>query len=154
MLRFKKFFNKRFLFSIMVKLTEKETDQVIRNSRRRGLFAYAFLILSAVNSVLYERRLNNSFLPDQSRYVGVVQEFALTGTFFKTYEGKLATDSGVLEFSLDSEARNGENLDDLLLKLNYAHENKVPVVLNAYRQAAAWPWRSGTGLHVQEVWEK
>ena len=59
--------------------------------------------------------------------------------------------ANVWEFSIDNQARHGENREELTKKLNEALESGQKVKVGYTQVIGGWPWRGSTGYYVQSV---
>ena len=93
--------------------------------------------------------------------IGVINKYSNKGMVWKTYEGEMALEgivstgnsvgANLWDFSLDSEARHGENIQDLNSKLEtYAREG-TKVRITYKQMMSTWPWRSESSYLVQDV---
>ena len=93
--------------------------------------------------------------------VGVINDLSKQGTFYKTFECQMAleglvsegntTSANVRSFSLDSQARHGENLSHLYQMLNQALNSGRKVKLSYIEASSTWSWRSSTRCLIQNV---
>ncbi|MBS3142550.1 hypothetical protein J4464_04145 [Candidatus Woesearchaeota archaeon] len=86
---------------------------------------------------------------------GTVTSFGREGVLFHTYEGTLALGgeqrSESIKFSLDAQARNGENTESLVGLLLESLQSGDPVRLHAVQPLWSYPWRARSSLLVIEV---
>lgn len=92
---------------------------------------------------------------------GMINKFSNKGLFWKTYEGQMALEgivsgknsvgANVWNFSLDRQARNGENTEELAEKIRQSLETGTKVRVTYVEPLATWPWRSGTDYLIQNV---
>jgi len=98
--------------------------------------------------------LNNKTV-EEKIYQGQVVSFGEEGWVWTTYEGTLAMGgenrSVTGSFSLDRQARNGEDIEELARQLYHAQETRETVDLHVIRPASCWPWRSDSCYHVDKV---
>ena|SRR3989344_9612798 len=110
--------------------------------------------LAAIALTAGAAKLNNVNVKD-SVYQGQVVSFGREGLIWDTYEGSFALGgenrSSTGYFSLDEQARNGENIEELAKQLYKAVETKATVKVHGTKPAVCWPWRSSTNYHVDKV---
>ena len=98
--------------------------------------------------------LNNVIIED-STYQGQVTNFGRDGLIWKTYEGDFAIggeDRSVSRsFSLDEQARNGENIKELSEQLEDAVKTGKRVRVHGTEPLLCWPWRSFADYHIDKV---
>lgn len=92
---------------------------------------------------------------------GMINKVSKKGLIWKTNEAQMAlegivSDKGnvganVWDFSLDNEARHGENIDELSRKLREYCESGTKVKIKYVQQFSTWPWRSETNYLAQSV---
>ena len=94
--------------------------------------------------------------------VGYIVKFSQRGLFWKSYQGEV-TMGGVLNsamggatpntwtFSLDNQARRGENVDSLVTMINTFLGEAKPVKISYYAPFFSWPWRSSCRFLLQKV---
>ena len=92
---------------------------------------------------------------------GMINKLSEKGLFWKTYEGQMALEgivsgnnsvgANVWDFSLDRQARHGENPKELAEKIRQYLETGTKVKVNYVEPLATWPWRSGTDYLIQSV---
>ena len=87
--------------------------------------------------------------------VGTITSIGKEGFFWPSYEGTIAIggeDRSVSQdFSLDNEARNGENIDSLAKQLYHALETRATVKLHETKPQINAVWRSLSPYHVDKV---
>ena len=114
------------------------------------------LAATLVAGIYLPNKLNNVIIED-SVYQGQVVSFGREGIIWKTYEGSFAIGgenrSSTGSFSLDEQARNGENVEELAKQLYKAAETKADVRIHGTRPLFCWPWRSSLfgDYHVDRV---
>ena len=91
----------------------------------------------------------------------MVNKMSKKGLFWKTYEGQMALEgivssgesmgANVWEFSIDNQARHGEDIEKLAEKLNEALESGQKVKVKYVEVIGGWPWRGSEGYYVQSV---
>ncbi len=59
--------------------------------------------------------------------------------------------ANVWDFSIDNQARHGENKEELATKLNEALESGQKVKVKYTQVIGGWPWRGSTGHYIQNV---
>ncbi len=97
----------------------------------------------------------NNITQKDSVYQGQVTGFGREGIIWKTYEGRFAiggenrSERGA--FSLDEQARNGENIEELAKQLYRAVETRANVRVYGKEPVSCYPWRSDTGYHITKV---
>lgn len=104
--------------------------------------------------------LNNYEYSSGSR-AGMINKISKKGFLWKTYEGQMALEgivssgesmgANVWDFSIDNQARHGENVNELSKKLNEALESGQKVKVNYIEVWGGWPWRGSTGHYVQSI---
>ncbi len=104
--------------------------------------------------------LNNYEYSSGSR-AGVVNKISKKGLIWKTYESQIALegivsgDTGVganiWDFSLDNQARHGENIEEIAKKLSEALESGQKFKVKYIQVLGGWPWRGSTGHYAQSV---
>ncbi len=123
------------------------------------------LVLAATlgfGAFLGYKTIGNSIDYSQGTRVGVINKLSEKGLIssWKTYEGEMALEglvggqrigANLWHFSLDKEARHGENTSELLEKLRQYQEAGVSVKVDYIEQLATWPWRGSTSYFVQNV---
>ncbi len=109
--------------------------------------------------------LANGYEYSNGMRTGMINKVSRKGLFWKTYEGQMAGQmalegivsggqsmgANVWDFSIDDQARNGEDIDGLtkVLQENLEAGNKVKV---KYREVLwGWPWRGSTEHYIQSV---
>jgi len=99
--------------------------------------------------------LGQDKIVEDSVYQGHVIDFGKKGLFWQTHEGSFALGgvnrSSTGWFSLDEEARNGEDTAELARLLTEAVETGKKVKVWGKRSLTCWPWRSGANYHVSKV---
>jgi len=99
-------------------------------------------------------KLNNVNI-ENSVYQGKIISFGREGLIWDTYEGSFALGgenrSSTGYFSLDEQARNGENIEELAKQLYKATETRATVRIHGTKPAVCWPWRSSANYHVDKV---
>ena len=112
------------------------------------------IVALATVGTLAQFPLNNKVVED-SVYQGQVIDFGRKGFFWDTYEGSFALGgenrSKTGYFSLDEQARHGENIEELTEELTEAVNTGANVRVKARRVASSWPWRSKTQYLVYDV---
>ena len=103
----------------------------------------------------------NDYTYSEGTRVGVINKFSKKGTFWKTYEGQIALEgivssgshvgANVWDFSLDNQARKGENIDGIAKQIQEYAESSTKVRIKYHEPWTAWPWRSSSNYHVQSV---
>ena len=103
----------------------------------------------------------NNYEYSRGTRVGVVNKFTNKGLVWKTYEGEMAlegltsggssTGANLWDFSLDSERRHGENIEELARKIQESSEAAQKVRIKYVQPYESWPWRGETGYFVQSV---
>ncbi len=93
--------------------------------------------------------------------VGVINKFTKKGLIWKTYEGEMALEgivssggamgANIWQFSLDNQARHGENIGELANKIDDYLKGGAKVRIDYVEPWTAWPWRSGTDYLVQKI---
>ena len=131
-----------------------------RRSLRIGyITAVAVLAASAIWATSC-RALNNYEYAQGAR-TGMLNKVSKKGLLWKTYEGQMALEgivssgggmgANVWDFSIDNQARHGENIEGLANQLNQALDNGEKVKLNYIQVLGGWPWRGSTGHYVQSI---
>ena len=92
---------------------------------------------------------------------GMINKFSERGLFWKTYEGQMALEgivsgknyvgANVWDFSLDRQAKHGENIVELTEKIRNYLEKGNKVKVDYIEQFDTWPWRSETNYLIQNV---
>lgn len=105
--------------------------------------------------------IGNSIDYSQGERIGVVNKLSQKGLIWKTTEGQLSLEgrtstgtqegAGVWDFSLDRQAKHGENVGALKTKIAECMNQGKRTKLSYTEQGATWPWRSGTDNLVQNV---
>lgn len=105
--------------------------------------------------------VGNNIEYSQGQRVGVVNKISEKGLIWKTKEGQLSlegrtstgepTGAGIWDFSLDRQAKHGENVDSLYSLINQYMEQGDRVKITYNEPLATWPWRASTTYLVQSV---
>lgn len=105
--------------------------------------------------------LLNSYEYSSGSRAGVVNKVSKKGLIWKTYEGQMALEgvvssggsvgANVWDFSIDNQARHGENVSELAEKLNDALDSGKKVKIKYTQVIGGWPWRGSTGHYVQSI---
>lgn len=92
---------------------------------------------------------------------GMVNKFSSKGLIWKTYEGQMALEgivsngnssgANVWDFSIDRQARHGENGAELARKIREYLESGTKVKVTYTEPLSTWPWRSSTDYLIQNV---
>ena len=92
---------------------------------------------------------------------GMINKVSQKGLFWTTYEGQMALEgivsgnqamgANVWDFSLDRQARNGEDTQEIVKNLREYMQNGTKVKVTYVEPLATWPWRSGTDYLIQAV---
>ncbi|MBT3405283.1 hypothetical protein HN832_04885 [archaeon] len=110
--------------------------------------------LAAISLVVGACKLNDVQVED-SVYQGQVLSFGREGFIWDTYEGQFAIGGGNRSstglFSLDEQARNGENVPELAKQLYDAVNTRAIVRVHGTKSALCWPWRSSSNYHIDKV---
>ena len=103
----------------------------------------------------------NNWEYSEGKRTGMINKVSKKGLFWQTYEGQMALEgivsngqssgANVWDFSIDSQARHGENTEDIAKKLNEAFESGKKVKISYREVAKSWPWRGETDYFVQKV---
>tara|TARA_Y100000310_G_C20601096_1_gene773076 strand:+ start:175 stop:660 length:486 start_codon:yes stop_codon:yes gene_type:complete len=128
------------------------------NKREVGFFnrPKEWIIAGLVTTALIGgcSKLNNVITED-SVYQGQIVSFGREGVIWDTYEGYFAIGgegrSVTGHFSLDEQARNGENTEELAEQLYKAVEEKSNVSIHGTKSFFCWPWRSSSNYHIDKV---
>jgi len=105
--------------------------------------------------------VGNNITYSEGVRVGMINKFSNRGLFWKTYEGEMALEgivsggnsvgANVWRFSLDRQAKHGEDVKNLAKEvLSYA-ESGTKAKVTYVEPIATWPWRSGTDYLVQNI---
>ena len=123
-------------------------------------YARTLLCAGAILWGTYEGIANNVEYSKGER-TGMINEMSEKGLFWKTYEGQMALEgivsgnnsvgANVWDFSLDRQAKHGENTQELAKKLQEYLRNGTKVRVSYVEPIATWPWRSGTDYLIQSV---
>lgn len=105
--------------------------------------------------------LGNGFEYSKGSRTGMINKLSEKGLIWKTYEGQMAlegmvsgegyTGANVWDFSLDRQARHGEDTKDIVNKINGYLETGTKVKVDYIEPFMTWPWRSGTNYLIQKV---
>jgi|SRR3989344_6175576 len=105
--------------------------------------------------------LANNFEYSKGDRTGMINKVSEKGLFWKTYEGQIALEgitsgsgfvgANVWDFSLDRQARHGENTQELAKKMRGYLQSGTKVKVTYVEPFATWPWRSGTDYLIQTV---
>ncbi|MBI4440687.1 hypothetical protein HY639_00825 [Candidatus Woesearchaeota archaeon] len=105
--------------------------------------------------------VGNDYVYSEGIRTGMINKFSHRGVVWKTYEGEMAlegiasrgnyTGANVWRFSLDNQARHGENVDDLAQKIRTSLEANQKVKVSYIEPLTTWPWRSETDYLVVKV---
>ena len=105
--------------------------------------------------------IGNNIKYSQGQRVGVINKVSEKGLFWKTKEGQLSlegrtstgeqTGAGIWNFSLDNQARHGENTDSLYALIEQYMEEGKRVKITYTQPLTTWPWRAETTYLVQSV---
>lgn len=105
--------------------------------------------------------IGNGIEYSQGIRTGMINKISEKGLFWKTYEGQMALEgivsgnnsvgANVWDFSLDRQARHGENPKELAEKIRQYLEAGTKVKVTYVEPLATWPWRSGTDYLIQSV---
>lgn len=88
---------------------------------------------------------------------GIITKFSCKGLWWKTYEGEQLQGglrdgaANMFDFSLDAQARHGENVTELAAQIERALESGQTVELRYIEPWTTWPWRSECNHLVQAV---
>ncbi len=156
--------------------TPDEADEISSRKRKNdgdayytdisgsGLLFYRWIRSLFLASVLLYgtyQGIGNTIDYSRGQKTGMINKVSETGLFWKTYEGQMAlegivsgsltTSANVWDFSLDRQARHGENTQELVTKLRESMQNETKVMITYTEQFTTWPWRSGTNYFIQNV---
>ena len=105
--------------------------------------------------------IGNGIEYSQGTRTGMINKISEKGLFWKTYEGQIALEgivsgnnsvgANVWDFSLDRQARHGENPKELTEKIRGYLETGTKVKVTYIEPMATWPWRSETDYLIQSV---
>lgn len=92
---------------------------------------------------------------------GMINKVSERGLIWETYEGQLALEgivsgngssgANVWDFSLDRQAKHGEDTQELVQKLREYMRTGQKVKVTYIEQLSTWPWRSETDYLIQDV---
>lgn len=92
---------------------------------------------------------------------GMINKVSKKGLFWKTYEGQMALEgivsgdnsvgANVWDFSIDRQARHGEDTSEIAARLQEYLRNGTKVRITYVEPVATWPWRSETDYLIQKV---
>ena len=89
--------------------------------------------------------------------MGKIHKISKKGVFFKTQEGSLALQglseqgANLWNFSIDRQARNGENADELAGKTREYLDSQETVKVHYKEPFKVWPWRGNTKYFIQKI---
>jgi len=93
--------------------------------------------------------------------VGVINKFTNKGFWWKTFEGEMALEgivssggnsgANVWDFSLDGDARHGENIPELAKKVQEYADQSRKVKVTYVQPWTSWFWRGDTDYFLQTV---
>ena len=125
-----------------------------------GRWARSIVLAGALVWTGYQG-IGNGIEYSQGIRTGMINKISEKGLFWKTYEGQMALEgivsgnnsvgANVWDFSLDRQARHGENPKELAEKIRQYLETGTKVKVNYVEPLATWPWRSGTDYLIQSV---
>ena len=105
--------------------------------------------------------IGNNIEYSQGQRVGVINKISERGLIWKTKEGQLSlegitstgqpTGAGIWNFSLDRQARHGENTGSIYSLIGQHMEDGKRVKITYIEQFSTWPWRASTTYLVQSV---
>ena len=131
-----------------------------------GIFAYRWMrSLALAGAILfgsYEAvNLGNNIEYSRGERTGMINKVSEKGLFWKTNENQMALEgivsenntagANVWDFSLDREARHGENTQELVTKLREYMQNGTKVKVTYVQPLLTWPWRSETHYLIQDI---
>nr|MBI4157176.1 hypothetical protein [Candidatus Woesearchaeota archaeon] len=92
---------------------------------------------------------------------GMINKISKKGLIWKTYEGQMALEgivsdgqrmgANVWDFSIDNQARNKENIEELAKKAQEYLESGTQVKVRYREVLWGWPWRGSTDYYIQAV---
>jgi hypothetical protein len=93
--------------------------------------------------------------------IGVINKISNKGFIWKTYEGQMAlegmvsngkgTSANVWDFSIDAQARHGENIPQLAKKLDSLAQLGKKVKIEYIEAGCPLPWRGSTDYYIKSV---
>lgn len=99
---------------------------------------------------------NNRINSEGSR-VGQINKFSEKGIFYKSYEGTLALQglsnqgANLWNFSIDREARNGEDIKELSQTIQKYLDSQELVKITYKEPICVWSWRAETAYLIQKI---
>ncbi len=99
----------------------------------------------------------NSYIVDKGSTIGYVNKFSEEGRIWKTHEGTLAMQgfsypgAELWNFSLDKQARNGEDIEKLKQDIEEYKDSNTLVKIEYLRPWKVWPWRARANNLVQKI---
>lgn len=137
------------------------TDQYGDISLGRVLATSVLAIAATVGGCTGGCSMLNNYEYSSGTRAGMINKISKKGLIWKTYEGQMALEgivssggnmgANVWDFSIDNQARHGENVEELAKKLNEALESGQKVKIEYVQVIGGWPWRGSTGHYVQSV---
>jgi len=125
-----------------------------------GRWARSIVLAGAVLWGVYQG-IGNNIEYATGEKIGMINKIGDKGLFWKTYEGQMALEgvvsgdnaigANVWNFSLDRQARHGENTQELLRKIREYSRSSTKVILSYKQPFTTWPWRSETDYLIQDV---
>ncbi|MFH1065391.1 MAG: hypothetical protein V1734_02695 [Nanoarchaeota archaeon] len=105
--------------------------------------------------------VGNSVEYSHGERTGMINKVSEKGLIWETYEGQMALEgivsgngssgANVWDFSLDRQAKHGENTGELVQKLRDYMRAGQKVKVEYIEQLSTWPWRSETDYLIQSV---
>jgi|SRR3989338_500614 len=99
----------------------------------------------------------NNYICSEGSRVGQINKFSKKGVIWKTYEGTLALQglsnqgANLWDFSIDRQARQGENVEKLAEDVQKYLDSQELVKVTYKEPWATWPWRSDTDYLIQKI---
>ena len=129
-----------------------------------GIYIYRWVRTLALTGALIwgvYQGIGNNIEYSRGEMTGMINKVSEKGLLWKTYEGQLALEgivsrdnsvgANVWNFSLDRQARRGEDTQKIVTELQGFMRDGTKVVVAYNQPFAAWPWRSKTRHLIQRV---
>ena len=123
-------------------------------------YAKTLVCVSAILWGSYQG-IGNNLCYSHGERTGMINKVSENGLFWKTSEGQMALEgivsghnfvcANVWDFSLDRQARHGEDVKKIAAKLQEYMQAGTKVRVTYTEPLATWPWRSETGYLIQNV---
>lgn len=136
--------------------------EVITHKRGLGgcgcIVAITALFLVGIASFMV---FGNRYVYSEGARSGTVNKLSHKGLIWKSWEGEMALEgiakrgdnigANLWQFSIDNQARHGEDIAALQAQLDSAMRSGARVNIRYIQQLSSWPWRASTTYMVQSV---